>query len=191
MAELQIKGLRQTLKELKEYEPNLFKELRRSMVQEAAPILRPIESQINSQVTTQLRSVRRTGMFHDGRTRWDGAKVSIKVGTGLKNLVFIEGKGRGGALGFEYAELAGVRRRPPRPVSKGWNESGPGWRSYIVNGQGDAFIRMLQRNIDQKPGRFLFVRVIRRRKEIEQSVSRVATKLNLQISRKLEQSIGN
>jgi hypothetical protein len=185
---VEIKGARETMRALKTYEPELFKELRKEMRGEVNPIIKPIESRINSQITTQLRSVRKSGMFHDGRSRWEGMSASVRVGTGARQLVWIQGKGKASSVGFEYAELAGIRRRPPRPVSKGWNDTGVGYRSYIVNGQGDAFIRML--SSFGKPGRFLFARVVQRRKEIEGGVLRVAEKLNLKITNKLRRSIG-
>jgi hypothetical protein len=186
---LEIKGARQTLQALKTYEPELFKELRKEMRSEINPIIKPIESQINSQITSQLRGVRRSGMFHDGRSRWEGMTATVRAGTGAKQLVWIQGNGKASSVGFEYAELAGIRRRPPRPVSKGWNETGVGYHSYIVNGQGDAFIRML--SSFGKPGRFLFARVIKRRKEIERSVLKVSEKLDLKITNKLRRSIGD
>ena len=188
MAFLEIKGARETLQALKTYEPELFKELRKEMRGEVTPIIKPIEAQINASVTNQLRSVRKTGMFHDGRSRWEGVTTSVRTGTGAKQLVWIQGKGRSSTVGFEYAELAGIRRRPPRPVSKGWNDTSVGWRSYIVNGQGDAFIRMLSEF--GKPGRFLFSRVIKRRREIEGKVLKVSEKLDLRITRKLQRNIG-
>jgi hypothetical protein len=178
-----VRGAREVLQELRQYEPELFKELKKNMRTDINPIIKPIESQINSAVTSQLRGVRKAGMFHDGRSRWDGVTLSTRVGTGLKQLVWIQGKGKSSSVGFEYAELAGIRRRPPRPVSKGWNETGIGWRSYIVNGQGDAFIRML--SSFGKPGRFLWKRVITRRREIEGKVLDIAENYNVKVNRKL------
>jgi hypothetical protein len=190
-----LQGSAEALYVLRTYEKDLYNELGKNLNTQLRPVLGPIQGQINGVVTSQLRSRTKAGMFgHDGRTQWAGAEIRTKTSVNPNNLIFIEGKGRGsssldGALGFEYAELAGIRKNPPKPVSKGWGQTGPGYHSYIQNGQGDGFIKML--NKYGKPGRFLFKRVLNKRANIEDKVLLLSEKLNVKINRKLATETGN
>ena len=185
-----LQGSAEVLRELRVYERNLYTELGKNLNTQLKPVLGPIQGQINGVITSQLRSRKKAGMFgHDGRTQWGGAEIVTKTSINPKNLIFIEGKGRGsdsldGALGFEYAELAGIRRRPPKAVSKGWGATGPGYHSYIQNGQGDGFINMLSKY--GGPGRFLWKRVLKRKPEIEDKVEKLAEGLNIKINRRIQ-----
>tara|TARA_R110000822_G_scaffold307327_1_gene434309 strand:- start:4634 stop:5203 length:570 start_codon:yes stop_codon:yes gene_type:complete len=179
MAKSEMKGVAKQIKSLRAIEPELSKKMRREMRTNIQPILNPIEAQINSQVEGALRGVRDIGMFHGGRTQWGGVKVKVKATIRPTDIVYIEGKGGGGdsldgALGFEYAELAGINRRPPRAMSKGWGSTSTGYHSYIQNGQGAGFSRMLGRF--GKPGRFLFSRVIKYKPAIEMKVKMIVSK---------------
>jgi len=190
-----LSGSSDVIKVLKTYEKDLYKELGKSLDSKLRPIMGPIQGQINGSVAGQLRSRRDAGMFnHSGRTSWGGAEVKVKTSASPKNLIFIEGKGPGsgdyGKLGFNYAELAGIRRKPPRPISKGWNEtSAGGYHAYFVRGQGDGFIKMLNRY--GGPGRFLWKRVLNRKPEIEEKVIQIAESYNLKITRRLTTSVSN
>jgi hypothetical protein len=183
-----LEGSAEAVRMLKQYDKDLYKELGKNLQTQLKPIIGPIQGQINGTVTSQLRSRRDSGMFgHSGRTSWAGATIKVKTSVQPKNLIFIEGKGQGansldGALGFEYAELAGIRRRPPRTMSKGWGSSSTGYHSYTQNGQGDGFINMLSKY--GKPGRFLWKRVLKRKPEIEDKVEKIAESLNLRINRR-------
>ena len=183
-----LEGSSEYLRMMRTYDKDLYKELAKNLQTQLKPILNPIESEINGTVTGELKSRRNAGMFnHSGRTQWGGVNVKAKTSIQPKNLIFIEGKGRGagsldGALGFEYAELAGIRRRPPRSMSKGWGSTSTGYHSYRQNGQGDAFISMLGKY--GKPGRFLWKRVLKRKPEIEGKVESIAESLNVKINRR-------
>ena len=126
MARSGLSGSAETLRMLKTYETDLYKEFRKNVNSQLKPVIAPIEGEINSSVTSSLRNQMK-GMFHDGRSAWSGVKVTPKVSLRPRDLLFIEGKGRNAGLdtqvGFEYAELAGIERRPPRPVSKGWGST--------------------------------------------------------------------
>jgi hypothetical protein len=130
---------------------------------------------------------------HAGRTRWDGVKVTTALtpstyarGKDEHPLVSIVATGRKG-LGFDYAELAGIRRRPPRKRSKGWNQTGPGYHSYTVNGQGDAMIEKLNRAVPfkGKAGRFAFAVVLKDKKDLERNtkvvLDKYADKINIKL----------
>ena len=188
-AKSHMTGSAEYIRELKNYEQGLLPALRKNINSELAPILGPIESQINSSDTTKLKSAL-PGMFHNGRTQWGGVKVRARVSLRPKDLIFIEGKGDSsgsldGAVGFEYAELAGIERRAPRGVSKGWGSSSVGYHSYIYNGQGKAFNRKLGSAFG-KPGRFLFKRVLERKPEIESKVKAVAEQFGIKLFAKFD-----
>lgn len=187
MARAKLQGSAETLRMLRTYESDLYKEFRKSVNSQLKPTLSPIEGEINSSVTSSLRS-QMSGMFHNGRSAWSGVKVTPKVSLRPRDLLFIEGKGRSGGMdtqvGFEYAELAGIERRPPRPVSKGWGSNSVGYHSYIYNGQGKAFNRKLTQAYG-KPGRFLWKRVLKRKPELESKVLDIAERLNIKINRRL------
>lgn len=181
-----LSGDTEVFKMLRTYDKDLYKELRKSVNSKLAPIVKPIEAEINSSVTSSLKS-QMQGMFHDGRSAWSGVKITPKISTRPRDLIFIEGKGRNGGMGmqvgFEYAELAGIERRPPRPVSKGWGSTGVGYHSYIYNGQGKAFNRKLTQAYG-RPGRFLWKRVLERKPELEKRVLGVADSLNIRLNRR-------
>ena len=190
-----LSGSSETIRMLKTYEKDLYKDLGNKLNSQLRPILGPIKGQINGVVTNQLKSRRNAGMFsHSGRTSWGGVDIKVKTSVNPKNLIFIEGKGPGSGdysrVGFNYAELAGIRRKGPRPISKGWNEtSAGGYHAYFVRGQGDAFIKML--NQYGKPGRFLWKRVLNNKPKIEEKVMNIAESLNLKITRRLATSTSN
>ena len=183
-----LDGSSEVFRMIKTYEKDLYKELGKNLQTQLRPVLGPIQGQINGAVTGQLKSRRGTGMFHDGRSAWAGATIKVKTSINPKNLIFIEGTGGNNGMqkqvGFEYAELAGIGRRPPRAVSKGWNSTGTGYHSYIQNGQGAGFVNMLSRY--GKPGRFLWKRVLKRKPEIEDKVEKLADSLNIKINRRIQ-----
>lgn len=182
MAKSGLSGSSETLKIIKDLEPELFKEIRKSVNSELKPVLTPIEGEINSQVTQTIKSAM-PGMFHNGRSAWNGAKLTVRVSTRPRELIFINGDGQNRQVGFDYAELAGIRRRPPRSLSRQYMVNGQP-RKHRVNGQGDAFISKLQSEFG-KPGRFAWIRVLKRKPEVERKVQDVADKFGIKLSRRL------
>ena len=182
MAKSGLSGSSETIKVLKQLEPDLYKELRKKVSSELKPILNPIKSEINSSVTAEMKE-KMPGMFHNGRSAWSGVNITARVTTRPRDLIFINATGRKGQVGFDYAELAGIRRRGPRRMSKPYTLNGA-TRRHAVNGQGDAMISKLQRDFG-KPGRFAFVRVLRRKPEIERKVQDIADGFGIKLSRRL------
>lgn len=193
MQKSKLIGSAETMRELKYYrEKGLQNQFKKSLNSELEPILKPIEGEINSSVTSSLKN-RMRGMFHEGRTGWSGVAITVKTSLRPNDLIFIEGKGRSGGLdtqvGFEYAELAGINRRPPRPVSKGWGSTTAGYHSYIYNGQGRVFSERLTQSYG-RPGRFLWKRVMNRKNMIELKVLKVAELYNMKVNKKLATQVG-
>ena len=179
------------MKVLKQLEPDLFKEIRKKVVSDLKPILNPIQGEINSQVTQEMRSTMRSskrpgqesGFFHNGRSAWSGARLSPRVTTKANELIFINATGQKGQVGFDYAELAGIRRRPARRQSRSYTRNGE-TRRHTVNGQGDAMIAKLSTEFG-KPGRFAWIRVLKRKPEIEGKVQNIADDYGIKLSRRL------
>lgn len=182
MAKSILTGSSEAIRELKKYEPGLYKELGRQLRSELNPIIRPIQSQINSEVTGILKS-KMPGLFHSGRSSWSGATLNAKVSVKPANLITVEARGRKQNVGFDYAELAGIQRRRPRPLSRAYEKNGQTVQ-HRVNGQGLAFNAKLTREFG-KPGRFAWIRVLRQKPEIEKRVSDIADFFNIQVSRRL------
>ena len=182
MAKSGLSGSSEAMRILKELEPGLYKELGKQLRSELNPIIKPIESQINSQVSREVFTAM-PGMFHQGRSSWNGARLTARVSVNPKDLITVTATGRSSAFGFDYAELAGIRRRPARRKSRTYTKNGRA-TSHAVNGQGDAFISKLNTEFG-KPGRFAWIRVLRRKPEIENKVEQIADFFGVKLSRRL------
>lgn len=189
MTQSKLIGSAEIVRELKKYEPELFKQLKKDLRTDLNPIIKPIQGEINSEVTNTLRSVMigrgrsESGMFHNGRSSWSGATITAKASTNPRSLIFIEAAGRNGKVGFNYAELAGIERRRPRPRSREYVKNGRTMR-HAVNGQGLEFNAKLRREFG-KPGRFAWIRVLKQKPQIEKKVSVIADRYNIKVNRRI------
>lgn len=182
MARSTLTGSAEAIRELRKYEPGLFKELRQGIKSQINPIVKPIQGEINSEITNKLKSTM-PGMFHNGRSSWSGATIDTRLSTKPRDLIFINATGRTGKVGYNYAELAGIERRTPRPISNEYVKNGKSMR-HRVNGQGLAFNAKLAKEFG-KPGRFAFIRVVRRTPDIERKVLMLSDRYNLKVNRRL------
>jgi hypothetical protein len=123
------------------------------------------------------------GMFHQGRSSWNGARLTARVSVNPKDLITVTATGRSSAFGFDYAELAGIRRRPARRKSRTYTKNGRA-TSHAVNGQGDAFISKLNTEFG-KPGRFAWIRVLKRKPQIEEKTQIITDAFGIKVSRRL------
>lgn len=178
-----LHGSAEAFKMLKELEPEVFKAVKQAMRVEINPIIKPIQSKINSQITASMRENVR-GMFHSGKTSWDGVSINTRVSTRPRDLIFLNATGMRGSLGYNYTELAGIRRRPPRTRSKPYTRNGA-TRTHKIAGQGDALIEKLNEKYG-KPGRFVWIRVVKDKPKIEDKIQQVTNDLGIKISRKYE-----
>jgi hypothetical protein len=71
----------------------------------------------------------------------------------------------------------------PEACLKGWYSTGVGYHSYIYNGQGKAFNRRLTQ-LYGKPGRFMWIRVLKRKPKVEEKVLQITDSLNIKINRR-------
>jgi hypothetical protein len=140
--------LNRVVRELKAIDDKSVRMLRSSLKIGLAPMTSKIQSDIPK--TAPL-----SGMNHRGSTRWRGVNkpvVSFMPGRSKKNgtnllMITVTGGKRG--LGFDYAELAGIRSRPGRTVSKPYTRRVRGGgvtreMTHRVTTQGDIFINKLQ-----------------------------------------------
>jgi hypothetical protein len=189
-----VEGLEETIRILKQVEPEAVKTMRkeiRSVVTGAGAI---------SAVRMRTPSIApMSGMEHQGQTRWGGVK-SVTTSVSLRTVERKRGQrsypivkivaSNKDALGFEYAELAGIRRRLARARSKipntGLRGTAKGDGSIALNGQGDNFIKVLQERIGKAPGRFAFAAVFSKRRQIEQGSQQVLDKYAEKVNRKLQ-----
>lgn len=189
---LRVEGLEETLAILKTVEPDSIKEMRKeirtvvvtsgaiSAVKFSAPATAPM-----------------SGMVHNGPTRWGGVKsvttriLSRTSASQRKSipLITIVASGKD-SLGFDYAELAGIRRRPPRARSKIRGSSLRGQQagdgSIALNGQGDNFIAVLEERVGKRPGRFAYRAVFQKRQAIERGSQVVLDRYAQSVNRKLK-----
>ena len=177
-----VEGIAEVTKQLKRFEPDVLKEMRRGFRTELKPIVKEITTSINSEVTSKLQS-RDYQMFHNGRTAWNGVRGGTSItASRTKQVAKLTFNGQGGEVGFNYAELAGIERRPPRARSKGWYSTTPGYHSYTYAGQGKGFNDRLKRDFG-KPGRFAFKRFLKKRKEVDKQAQQVADRFIKKLNR--------
>jgi hypothetical protein len=189
---VRVEGLEKVLSSLKQVEPDAIKTIR----SEIRTII--IATGVISSIKSRAPAIAPlSGMNHNGPTRWAGVKsvtTSILPRTAaLKNksvpLVRIAATGGPDALGFDYAELAGIRRRLPRLRSKirgsTLRGSKRGDGSIALEGQGDNFIKMLEERNGKTPGRYAFRAVLSARGKIEQGIQIVLDAYAQKVNRKL------
>jgi hypothetical protein len=189
---IRVEGLENTLAILKTVEPDSIKQIRseiRSIVTSSGAV-----SKIRSR-TPAIAPL--SGMDNRGPTKWAGVKsvsVSVlpRIAAGKRSVPLVRIAASGGAtsLGFDYAELAGIRRRPPRARSKirGGTTRGSqkGDGSMALNGQGDNFIKVLEDRNGKSPGRFAFRAVFETRREIMAGIQRTLDKFAERINVRLK-----
>lgn len=180
-----IEGLTEVIRFLRKYQPEVLKELKKDIGSEIKPLVSEIVSEINSEVTSQLLA-NNMQMFHNGKTAWNGVRYTPRVTSNRAGLIKLTFTGRGGKLGFDYAELAGIERRPPRLRSKSW-PARP--RGYSLTGQGTAFNTKLKRDFG-KPGRFAWIRVIKKRTQINRQINQILDRYNIKVNGRLKGGIG-
>ena len=192
--EVRVDGLEETLRILKTVEPDSIKKIRseiRGIIQASGAV-----SKIRAR-TPNVAPL--SGMNNNGPVKWGGVK-SITVSalsrvTGFTSvgnqvpLARITVTGGQQSLGFDYAELAGIRRRPTRARSKirGGTLRGTakGDGSMALNGQGDNFIKVLEDRHGKRPGRFAFRAVFETRQMIMAGIQMTLDRYAESVNRKL------
>jgi len=106
---VQFYGVKETIKLMRKFEPEMLKDLRKSIRQIAQPAVLAIKS--GSPKVAPL-----SGMAHNGRTAYSTPKVTVSItpaqrsyglGSTTSNLVAIQATGSGKVYGFDIADMAG------------------------------------------------------------------------------------
>lgn len=182
-----VTNLNRDLAILKKISPTLMKEFRKELRGRLQPYASAIANSIPGNPPI-------SGMNHNGVTRWEGkpkGRVNFSP-RGRRNaligLIFTGGTRQNGPLGFDYAEVAGIRRRPPRAVSRIYEDQFGTLKTHRVNGQGDAMIRAIRRRkpIPGKAGYFAFDQALQKfpllKKIAELSLARFTSDVNNELS---------
>lgn len=179
-------GIPKLNKVLTDAEKQFIKDLRAKAKAEMMPIASKVRSQIPAVAPI-------SGMLHNGRTQWAVPKVTVysnpkkraKRGRNVAPIIGFRATAPSRAVGFAYGELAGIRRKPPKPVSKGWNSTTVGgYHSYRVNGQGEAMIQRLER-IRVKPGRFFYRHIAKALPELRRRMAGIVEDTVKDLNKKL------
>jgi hypothetical protein len=193
-ASIRVDGLKDTLIILEAIEGDSVKQLKK----DADVAVR--SSGVFSAIRSNVPSVApMSGMMHNGATKWAGItniKTAIPPIT-LRRLarkrdtpiISIHATGSPDGLGFDYSELAGIRRHPPRSRSKipstGLRGAGRGDGSIAIRGQGDNMIKVLEDKFGKQPGRFAYEATIKKRPALNTALQVVLDKYAAIVNRKL------
>jgi hypothetical protein len=139
-------GVKETIREMRKVEPEMLKDMRKSIRQIVQPAVSAIKS--NSPKVAPL-----SGMAHNGRTGYSTPKVSIQItpsarsgfGKTTANLVSITATGSGKQYGFDIADMAG-RANNAGKYSQTRKFVDPRTGNIVrrrINGQGQNLINVL------------------------------------------------
>lgn len=106
-------GVKETIREMRKFEPEMLKDMRKSIRQITQPAVSAIKS--NSPKVAPL-----SGMANNGRSGYTRPKVTVQVtpsarsgfGQNTANLVSISATGSGKQYGFDIADMAGKANNP-------------------------------------------------------------------------------
>jgi hypothetical protein len=180
-----VQGLTEVIRFLRRYQPEVLKALKKDISAEIKPLVEDSVNEVNSLVTSQLKS-RNYEMFHNGKTAWGGVRYTPKVTSNRAGLIKLTFTGKGGKLGFDYAELAGIYRQFPRARSKPW-PGRPNGYNYAY--QGYTFNDRLGKDFG-RPGRFMWIRIIKKRKLINRQIDQILTRYNIKVNAQLRGGAG-
>lgn len=162
---VQFYGVKETIKLMRKFEPEMLKDLRKSIRQISQPAVLAIKS--GSPKVAPL-----SGMAHNGRTAYSTPKVTVNitpsqraygVGSTTSNLVAIQATGSGKVYGFDIADMAGrannagkyqqtrkfVDPRTGNIVRRKINGQGQNMIN-VLNSRGGPASRYVYKNIENK-----------------------------------------
>jgi len=153
-------GVKETVKLMRQVEPQMLKDMRKGIRQIASPAVSTIKS-------SSPKVAPMSGMAGAGRTAYTTPKVTLRITPGQKsygfgsttsNLVAITATGSGNQYGFDIADMAGRANNPgkyrqTRPFVD--PRTGKTVRRRI-NGQGANMIRVLQSRSGKPASRYVY-----------------------------------
>jgi len=167
MLRIDVEGLGETVNNLKKFEPELFSQMKKEIINEpgVASVLSQIKSNVPTVSPLQGNSKGQGGMLHNGRTRFLTPKVRIfqRPTAGVcrsgkeRSLVGFEAVSPGNAVGFEILDIVGRGPDANSRNSQGMlsklegNASRYVWKGYErrKDGVSKAVLAIIQRYSDK------------------------------------------
>ena len=193
-ARIDGREIQSAIRELRKIDSRVTRKLQRELATGLGNVTAEIHAAIPKTPPIQARDGR-PSMSHRGRTKWRGAnkpKVIFSTGKagGWANLVVIEVTGGARGLGFNYAELAGIRPRSARSnQSRSYTRRGSSVKMrHKVTTQGDEFIEALNRAkpIKGVAGRFAYDEFLKSRPRIIRVTASIIDGFMKQYNQKLD-----
>jgi len=175
----EVRGLRETLIELKQLDKTIYDQLNSDIKNAALPFAKGIENSLPN--TAPLSGFSHSGVF---AFRTADNKTEVKTsrrkprGNEAVSLLKVVVKGRGLAI----ADMSG--RRKSRGRSGGRSKAFPGRpNGYRINGQGTAMIKEL--NAKSKASRFVWPAALKNQNLIDNSIERSLQEASSKVNRNL------
>jgi hypothetical protein len=167
MLRVDIEGLGETVNRLKKFEPELFNQMKKEIVNEpgVATVLSQIKSNVPTVSPLQGNSKGQGGMLHNGRTRFVVPKVrvfqrpnaTVNRAGGERSLIGFEAVSPGDAVGFEILDIVGRGPKANSRNAQGMLEKLEGkasryvWKGYErrKDGVSRAVLAIIQRYSDK------------------------------------------
>lgn len=156
---VKIYGIKDTVKVLKEFEPDTLKAMRKEIRRIASPAVSAIKS--TTPVVSPFAGRSKDGMSHSGRTAWSAVAVSVSItpgqrskalGSTTSNLAAIISRGSNKQFGFNIVDMAGKTGKVRTSGRTRDYAYKGGSRSHALNGQGRGLIE----NLPKRPSRYVY-----------------------------------
>ena len=176
---------------MKELDPSSMNAMKKDL----KTAIKPLAAQVKASVPT-ASPFKGMARNYYGLVQWEQPKVTVSVTparggkSGWSQIVGLVATGGSSRLGFDYAEMAGVRKRAPRPRSKSYQRRGDSVvRTHANRGQGDALITKA-RSVSQynfKAGHFAYGKFLSLRPQMiiisQLIINKVAKEFNTKVQR--------
>ncbi len=152
-------GVKETVKVLREFEPEALKQMRKEIRTIANPAVTAIKA--ITPAVSPFAGRRVDGMSHNGRTAWSAVKVTVSItpgqrsrafGSTTSNLAAILSRGSNNQFGFNIVDMAGKTNKVRTSGKTREYSYKGGTRSHTLNGQGRGLIE----NLPKKPSRYVY-----------------------------------
>ena len=168
----EVKGLQQTLRELRKFNPDLVKELKKDLTKQAQPIFAATAARMPEVAASHWGSKGRTGYSRSRAI--GGLKVSVRAAKRVKGMT-----GSYASINLTQSNAGGAI----------WDQAGSRGKYKPPRQRGIAFNEALTRSSGYKAQRGLWPSVVARRSEIEMnfrlSIDRTSRIVNLRMQQRI------
>lgn len=172
MARNEIRGMQKTLRELRKFNPDLLKELKKDLTKQARPIFAATAARMPEVAASQWGSRGRIGYSRSRAI--GGLKVSVRAAKRVEGM-----RGSYASINLYQANAGGAI----------WDQAGSRGKYKPPRQRGIAFNEALTRSGGYKAQRGLWPSVVARRSEIEMnfrlSIDRTARIVNLRMQQRI------